>query len=234
LWRRLYDACKQNGADQSLRQGQAWSGPKGGDLGVAPPTQHVLEQSAVRICEGGAVAVQMTINLPARGRSILGHEAARILETVLGALLQETFFKIDLHALWEHVQSIRDQKYVQDQLTAAGLVAFVRNGAILPRKSGVDDRRMGGCIPFVSPPSLERKFELPNTGQSVTGMGIPTGVTLICGGGFHGKSTLLQTLQLGVYFKVPGDGREFCVTVPSATKIRAEDGRYVHVCTKEN
>jgi hypothetical protein len=241
LWRQLYEACLRRGAHQSLQQqsqsqsqsqqgtSTSWSGPKGGDVRVATPTQHVLEQSAVQVYEGGAVSVQLAICLPARGRSILGHEAAHVLESVLGALMQDIFLSIPLQDLWDHVQSIRDQKYVQDQLTAAGLVAFVRNGAILPRRSGADDRPMlkEGCIPFVSPRALEREFKLPNTQQSIIGMGIPVGVTLICGGGFHGKSTLLQTLQVGVYFKVPGDGREFCVTVPSAAKIRAEDGRYV-------
>jgi len=69
---------------------------------------------------------------------------------------------------------------------------------------------------------------LPNDGNVIKGMGIPKGVTLICGGGFHGKTTLLQALQCGIYYKVPGDGREFCLTVPSAVKIRAEDGRFIN------
>jgi hypothetical protein len=129
--------------------------------------------------------------------------------------------------LTQHVESIEDQAWLQNQLKSAGLVSFVRNGAMLPRVSGVDDRPMQGGVPFQSPPSLQVGFRLPNAGVEVTGMGIPTGVTLICGGGFHGKSTLLQTLQLGVYYKIPGDGREFCVTAPAAAKIRAEDGRNI-------
>jgi predicted ABC-class ATPase len=58
-------------------------------------------------------------------------------------------------------------------------------------------------------------------------MGIPKGVTLIVGGGYHGKSTLLRAIERGVYNHIPGDGREWTVTVPSAVKIRAEDGRFV-------
>ena len=108
------------------------------------------------------------------------------------------------------------------------LCAFVRNGALLPRGSGAVDTpgNLTECLPFVSPPSLQCEFDLPNAGR-VIGMGIPEGVTLIVGGGFHGKSTLLSAIEKGVYDHIPGDGREFVVTDPTAVKIRAEDGRSV-------
>eukprot|EP00438_Fugacium_kawagutii_P004327 Skav220059 [mRNA] locus=scaffold1709:61262:63212:- [translate_table: standard] len=76
---------------------------------------------------------------------------------------------------------------------------------------------------------MEVSITLPHAG-TVTGMGITRGVSVIVGGGFHGKSTLLHALQLGIYNKVPGDGREHVVCEPSAVKIRAEDGRSVK-CT---
>ncbi|MDQ4130273.1 MAG: ABC-ATPase domain-containing protein, partial [Actinomycetota bacterium] len=83
-----------------------------------------------------------------------------------------------------------------------------------------------GAVAFVSPPTLRHEVELPNLGR-VTGMGIPEGVTLVVGGGFHGKSTLLRALERGVYDHIPGDGRELVVARPDATKVRAEDGRRV-------
>jgi predicted ABC-class ATPase len=83
-------------------------------------------------------------------------------------------------------------------------------------------------VPFESPPSLQACFTLPNLKETIYGMGIPRGITLVCGGGFHGKSTVLQAIQSGIYLKVPGDGREFCVTSARAQKIRAEDGRFVN------
>lgn len=58
-------------------------------------------------------------------------------------------------------------------------------------------------------------------------MGIPEGVTLIVGGGFHGKSTLLQALERGVYHHIAGDGREMVITRQDAVKVRAEDGRNI-------
>jgi predicted ABC-class ATPase len=219
----------------------SWSGPKGGDVQVLPPTQHVLEQSAVQITAQGDVYAQVTINLPARGRTILGRAAWQILDTVVPKLVQQALCCFDdssrgggsqQQLLQRHVTSIQDQAWLQSQLEAAGLVAFVCNGAILPRASGAEDNPINQqqnqhVVPFSSPPSLQVSFTLPHASVVVTGMGIPRGITLICGGGFHGKSTLLQTIQLGIYWKIPGDGREFCVTAPTAVKIRAEDGRSV-------
>ena len=107
------------------------------------------------------------------------------------------------------------------------LIAFIAEGACLPRFSGVDDRPLEkGAVRFASPESLRYSFTLPNKGK-VTGMGVPEGVTLIVGGGYHGKSTLLDALQRSVYNHIPGDGRELCVTLTDAAKIRAEDGRNI-------
>lgn len=238
LWRQLYRNCRAMGADKTLAAnnsggGGGWSGPKGGDLNVMEPVQHVMEQSAVQVYADGTVVAQITLNLPARGRSVLAEEARQIFGTVLPRMIQDSLVFESLAAamLTQHVDSVEDQLWLQDQLDDAGLVAFVNNGAILPRVSGAADNDLpmdaDSAIPFQSPPNLEVSFTLPTTGTTVTGMGVRKGVTLICGGGFHGKSTLLQTLQLGVYSKIPGDGREFCVTSANAVKIRAEDGRCV-------
>jgi predicted ABC-class ATPase len=231
LLRTLYKNCRNMGADNAMG-GKGWSGPKGGDVQVIGPCQHVLEQSAVTIDpRTGDVCAQVTINLPARGRTVLGQAAAQIFDQVLPNLVRQSlcFSSLDPNHLQQHVDSIEDQHWLQGQLESRGLIAFVRNGAILPRSSGVDDLPMDAstAIPFQSPEHLEVTFELPTTKTQIKGCGIPKGVTLICGGGFHGKSTLLQALQLGIYCKIPGDGREFCVTSPNAVKIRAEDGRCV-------
>lgn len=230
LLRSLYYHCRQMGADHAM-SGQGWSGPKGGDIQVMEPCQHVLQQSGVSIDPTGAVTAQITINLPARGRSILGQAAAEIFDKVLVTLVRQSLHypSLNQERLRSHVDSIEDQLWLQGQLEAKGLVAFVRNGAILPRSSGADDTHMpsDAAIPFQSPNRLEVTFTLPTLKQEISGMGVPKGVTLICGGGFHGKSTLLQAISNGVYLKIPGDGREFCVTSPNAMKIRAEDGRCV-------
>jgi predicted ABC-class ATPase len=231
LLRNLYGVCKLRGADAALG-GQGWSGPKGGDIQILEAGQHVLEQSAIRIdTKTGNVIAQLTINLPARGRTILGHAAESILLQTLPVLVQQSlvFQSLSKDALKRHVHSVEDQCWLQNRLESRNLVAFVRNGAILPRQSGVDDRPMDAvkAIRFESPERLEVSFDLPNAGTTISGMGIPKGITLICGGGFHGKSTLLEALQVGIYPKIPGDGREFCAMSPKSAKIRSEDGRNV-------
>jgi predicted ABC-class ATPase len=244
LLRKIYAHCKFLGADVSLSGdtnahghgqhwgGGGWSGPKGGNIQILEPCQHVLEQSAVRIdATTGKVVAQLTINLPARGRTILGREAEDVFGTTVPRLVHQNLYysSLDSHQLRNHVESIEDQCWLQGQLDSWNLVGFICNGAILPRLSGAEDRPMPSstAIPFQSPPRLQVSFALPNCGRTISGLGIPKGVTLICGGGFHGKSTLLAALQVGVYPKLPGDGREFCVTSPNACKIRAEDGRFV-------
>ena len=125
------------------------------------------------------------------------------------------------------MEAAEDQEYLRAMLPQKRLVAFIGDGAILPRRSGVDDRPLDpNAIPFRYPRELGVEFELPNRGR-VTGMGIPEGVTLIVGGGFHGKSTLLNAIERGVYNHIPGDGREMVATHPGAVKIRAEDGRNI-------
>eukprot|EP00934_Nitzschia_sp_Nitz4_P001376 Nitzschia sp. Nitz4//scaffold4_size323378//44595//46966//NITZ4_000623-RA/size323378-snap-gene-0.440-mRNA-1//-1//CDS//3329553288//1376//frame0 len=232
ILRAFYAQCKRMGADGALA-GNGWSGPKGGDIQILEPCQHVLEQSAIRVDDQGNVVAQLTVNLPARGRTILGSAAEQIFGDVLPTMIREglTYASMNAIRLKSHIESIEDQYWVQEQLEQRNLVAFIPNGAILPRQSGVDDRPMPASvnlIPFQSPARLQVSFTLPNAHTTITGMGIPKGISLICGGGFHGKSTLLQALQCGIYPKIPGDGREFCVTAPNATKIRSEDGRQVH------
>lgn len=119
-----------------------------------------------------------------------------------------------------------DQAYIRQALPKLGLCAFVADGSILPRSSGVSQLPMEGAVPFRSPDSLSVTLDLPHRGK-LTGMGVPRGVTLIVGGGYHGKSTLLKALELGVYDHIAGDGREYVITDSSAVKVRAEDGRSI-------
>ena len=142
--------------------------------------------------------------------------------------MKNTFFYKNLNAdrLREAVFLAEDQTFIREQLKLRSLAAFVADGSILPRESGVSSRPMKNSIPFRSPDSLRVSMELPHRG-TITGMGIPQGITLIVGGGYHGKSTLLNALELGVYNHIPGDGREYVVTDSTALKLRSEDGRFI-------
>ncbi|RLE28901.1 ATPase [Candidatus Acetothermia bacterium] len=210
-----------------LTKGNRGSGHSG-RFAVVTFGQCILPRTAVWVTEDHVEAI-LAVGLPAAGRRILGHEAAEMLLSELPALVREglLFRNLDKAALREHVACGEDAEALREQLRERKLVAFVAEGAILPRESGISDRPLKeGAVPFEPPPSLAVTLERPNRGP-IRGMGIPEGVTLIVGGGYHGKSTLLSALAQGVYNHIPGDGREYVVTRREAVVIRAEDGRFV-------
>lgn len=202
---------------------------KSGLIQIDAPQQEVLIRTAMQVSEKG-VEARFVVGLPAQGRRVLGRAAARMLCDDLPIIVENALhYANNRHDLLQtFVEVNEDATSLREQMASAELVAFVANGSILPRRSGIDDRPIATeqAVPFQSPPSLETTFTLPNRG-AIRGMGIPKGVTLIVGGGFHGKSTLLNALERGVYNHRPNDGREFVVTDPTAVKIRAEDGRQV-------
>ncbi len=214
-------------ASSRVRGGRRGSG-KSGLIAIDQPGQQILERTSVLVDED-AVEARFVVGLPAAGRRVLGRQAIAMLCNDLSRIVESTLLFRANHrtALYRHIRTAEDADWLRLQLAASGLVAFVGDGAVLPRRSGVDDRPLQtGAIAFESPLSLRNEFRLPNAG-SITGMGIRPGVTLIVGGGYHGKSTLLNALERGVYNHIPGDGRELVVTDEGAVKVRAEDGRAV-------
>lgn len=203
---------------------------KSGELRVLRPGQEVLQRTALTVSETGAVDARFRVGLPARGRRIAGTEAAELVGEAVIAAAEESLFHdaLDAAALRRHVETVEDAVALREQLTERGLVGFVAEGARLPRRSGIDDRPLEGdvVVSFQPPEPLTVTLDTPNSGP-LRGLGVPEGVTLIVGGGYHGKSTLLRALERGVYDHVPGDGRERVVMVPTAVKVRAEDGRRV-------
>jgi predicted ABC-class ATPase len=200
---------------------------KSGLIAIASCGQEVLERTSVLI-DDEYVEIRFVVGLPARGRTVLGRQATAMLcediPDIVSALLYDV---LDKEAIQQQVETVEDADWIREQLLKQNLVAFIPNGAILPRRSGVDFRPLEDtAIPFQSPDTLEVTFNCPNRGI-IKGMGIPQGITLIVGGGYHGKSTLLKAIELGVYNQIPGDGRELAVTNPNGVKIRAEDGRSV-------
>ncbi|MDY7020943.1 MAG: ABC-ATPase domain-containing protein [Cyanobacteriota bacterium] len=175
------------------------------------------------------VEMRFFVGLPARGRQILGRQAAAMLCDDIPLIIERSlqYKNLDPDVCKRHVETVEDADWLRQQLAEKEIVAFIPNGAILPRRSGIDSRPLeADVVPFQSPPSLEVEFNRPNFGE-IKGLGIPKGITLIVGGGYHGKSTLLKAIELGIYNHIAGDGREFVVTSPAAVKIRAEDGRSI-------
>lgn len=202
---------------------------KSGLMAVSRPGQEILERTACQINpKDGSVRIRMEIGFPARGRTICSGELIRILFEFLPECVESTLFyrKISKEGVKKAAELADDQAYIREQLPKMGLCAFVANGSVLPRESGVSQRPMRSSVPFQSPETMEVTMELPHRGM-IRGMGIRKGITLIAGGGYHGKSTLLKALELGVYNHIAGDGREYVITDDTAVKIRAEDGRSV-------
>ena len=200
---------------------------KSGLLATSRPGPEVLARSACDVDDHG-VTLRFEAGLPARGRSVDGRGAARmLLELVPDAVDEALVAGPDaLTQAQEAAELADDQAFVRSELTRLGLVAFVADGSVLPRESGVSSAPLQGALPFRSPESLAVTLDLPHRGPT-RGMAVRRGVTLVVGGGYHGKSTLLRALQEGVYDHVAGDGRELVVTDDSAVKLRAEDGRAV-------
>jgi len=202
-----------------------------GRVEIQRVSQVVLPRTSM-VVEPGYVEARMAVGLPARGRSVDASAARTVLleelpEVVRRGLDPAPEGGVDVERAKLHVESVEDADHLRGLLPGLGLVAFVADGAVLPRESGASDRPLReGAVPFGSPEEHRVEVELPNKGV-VSGMGVAEGVTLVVGGGFHGKSTLLSALSWGVYDHVPGDGRELVVTRGDAVKVRAEDGRSV-------
>ena len=208
---------------------QAKGSGQSGLISVSRCGPEVLERTACRLDpERGDVLLRLEVGFPANGRTINARELEKILFDFLPQCVQETLCcsGLDSRRLRAVAQLADDQQYIRQKLPELGLCAFVADGSILPRESGVSSRPMKGAVPFRAPRELAVTLDLPNRGK-ITGMGIPRGITLIVGGGYHGKSTLLKALELGVYDHVAGDGREYVITDRTAVKIRAEDGRSI-------
>lgn len=198
-----------------------------GRLGVCGCGQEVLERQAVVIKEQ-EIEGYFLVGFPAKGRTILAGELEKILFQMIPDMVEQVFVckSYEQKKLQETMELAVNQQYIREHLKEKKLVAFLANGAILPRESGVSQRPLKDAVLFQSPKSMEVTFDLPY-GEPMVGMGIPEGVTVIVGGGYHGKSTLLEAIQLGVYNHIKGDGREYVITDEDAIKIRAEDGRSI-------
>jgi predicted ABC-class ATPase len=222
LARRFYDAC------DSICPGRRGTG-NSGIITISEPGQEILDRSSIHVDEE-TIEARFFLGLPASGRKIDSSTAEKMILQELPRIIESALYSanIDPDALQKHVNTFEDAEHLRRQLPDLGLVAFVADGSVLPRSSGIDPRPLQAqtVVPFRSPSSLRIGVNLPHAG-SITGMGIQAGVTLIVGGGYHGKSTLLQALELGTYSHIPGDGRELCVCLPSTVKIRASSGRSV-------
>ena len=200
-----------------------------GLITINQPSQVILERNSVIITED-LIEIRCFLGLPAEGRKIVSKIADTMIFDELPEVINTSLLdkNTDHEVLRKHIEAAEDAEYLRNHLSTFGLVAFVAENAILPRESGTSDKPMSAetAIPFTSPESLRKEIDFPHAGK-IKGMAIPKGITLITGGGYHGKSTLLHALEVGIYNHVPGDGRELCISNAQSVKIRAYSGRSI-------
>ncbi|WP_407269992.1 ABC-ATPase domain-containing protein [Radiobacillus sp. PE A8.2] len=205
---------------------QAKGSGKSGLLTIDAPGQEIIERTAVTI-NPNHLTICLSVGLPANGRRINGKEAEKLLTKALPTVLEQSIFSITDAEIERVVQLADQQQAIREAMKAHGWISFIADGAILPRKSGISNRPLNDAIPFRSPEADRVSISIPHQDQPITGMALKEGIVLIVGGGYHGKSTLLNAIERGVYHHIEGDGREYVLTDPDAVKVRAEDGRQV-------
>lgn len=206
---------------------QAKGSGKSGIITVSRPGQEVLERTACEVGKEG-ITVRFEVGFPANGRTINATELEKILFDFLPVCVEQSLYyaKTPKQELEKVIFLAEDQQYIREELKKQEMVAFIADGSVLPRESGVSDRPLKDGVPFRAPETMAVTMQLPHKG-ALRGMGIKKGITLIAGGGYHGKSTLLKALERGVYNHIAGDGREYVITEETALKLRAEDGRKI-------
>jgi predicted ABC-class ATPase len=226
----LEDALTRRFGEQIARVShKAYGSGKSGLISISRCGQEILERSAMELHpSAGDILTRIEVGFPANGRTINAPELIKILYDFLPECITKSLYYKSWNPkqLEQIAQLCENQTYIREQLKARSLAAFVANGAILPRATGISHRPKQGAVPFQSPESYQVIMDIPH-GAPLPGMGIPRGITLIVGGGFHGKSTLLEALEKGVYNHIGGDGREYVLTDDTALKLRAEDSRYI-------
>lgn len=200
---------------------------KSGMISISKCPQEILDRTSV-VIDDNKIEARFEVGFPARGRSVLSRELQKILYDFLPKIVNNSlkYENIDKNKLQRRVNLVCDQEFIRKELKERGLVAFIGNGSILPRESGVSTKPLKSAKKFISPKELEIEMNLPHKGL-IKGLGIKKGITLIIGGGYHGKSTLLNALEVGVYNHIEGDGREYVIADNTSMKVRAEDGRSI-------
>ncbi|MDX8044487.1 ABC-ATPase domain-containing protein [Gracilibacillus sp. S3-1-1] len=199
---------------------------KSGLVHIDQPGQEILERTAVQVKQDKTI-ICLSVGLPANGRRINGKEAEKLFFTILPSVLRHSIFSLTDQELEESARLADQHVAIRKKMKEHNWIAFIADGAILPRESGVTSKPLKDAVSFKSPEENRVEVDIPHRNQPLTGMSLKKGISLIVGGGYHGKSTVLQALENGVYPHIRGDGREYVLTDSDAVKIRAEDGRQV-------
>jgi len=197
-------------------------------IGIPKPGPWILRRSSVEVGENRTLILRFYVGLPARGRRILGNEAANIFHRKISNIVKDIMLlREKSDEIMDHIMNYLDQEYLRSWIKSKGYMFFIGNGSILPRESSISQKPLKNTVRFVSPKTLSVKVKLPSN-RVIEGLAIPKGVLIITGGGYHGKTTLLKAIQEGIYNHIRGDGRELVVSREKTVTVKAEDGRIIH------
>lgn len=187
---------------------------------------YMVRRSGIRYDRSeNAYILRMNFNVPlVNALSVNAKAAVRAVRDILEHI-EAAMEGYDRDELRLYVRTYRRQQEIRRYMREHELCVFIADGSILPRENGTD-APMKDAVLFKSPEECRVAIPLSD-GTEMSGMGIRKGVTVITGGGYSGKSTLLDAIEMGIYDHIPGDGREYVLTDDSALKIYAEDGRPV-------
>ncbi|MBT3183338.1 MAG: ABC-ATPase domain-containing protein [Nitrospina sp.] len=209
-------------------KGKVKGSGRSGEVAVQSPGQKIIRRSGMHI-KSDSLTLTLFAGLPGDGRRVLAEECVKLFSEILPPVWEESLLakSLDMNRVQRALDTLEDYSALSELLDQNHWASFVADGSLLPRASGISDLplKKDGVL-FSAPEEMSAEVHLPHSGK-VRGMPIPLGITLIVGGGFHGKSTLLKAIQDAVYPHVAEDGREGIATQPTAVKIRAEDGRSV-------
>ena len=199
-----------------------------GVIQILAPSQAILERSGITM-DRDSITLNIFAGFPANGRRIDARNAIKLFDNLFTLSESTLFFRnYKSEEIENRISLINKQVFLREKLKELHLISFIADGSILPRESGISDKPLkNSAVPFAAPKSMSINITFPN-GETISGMGIKEGITLIAGGGYHGKTTLLEAIHMGIYNHVEGDGREFVITDKTALKIRTEDGRSVN------
>lgn len=194
---------------------------------IQKPNENILKRSGIFYDEQwGGFVLRIDFRVPLQNAiSINGKGAIKAIKELIH-LISEKTTNYNTNKLERYIDTYRNELLIREYLKNKNYQVFVANGSILPRYS-TTSTPLANSVPFVSPVSLEEEIELAN-GEKIKGMLIKSGITIIAGGGYSGKSTLLDSIELGIYNHIPGDGREYVITNANSLRTDSEDGRVVY------
>ncbi len=196
-----------------------------GDIRMQSVNNKIVRRTGV-LYNNGKFVLKMWCRFPLIGvAAVSGKKSCRLITELL-KLLDVWVENFDVNRLYKKSQIYINQCEIRKYLKDNDYVCFIKNGSILPREKENNVSKTD-ATPFQAPSTMEYTIKL-KSGEILTGMVIAKGLTVITGGGYSGKTTIIDAIESGIYNHVEGDGREYVITEETALKVYAEDGRVVN------